>query len=155
MALTTSGCGVLFPSGGGGGAEPVPPATRTGCLATAPAHVAPGGYYVNGNTICTADGQPHLFHGVDRPSLEWSPDGDHLSAADFQLMSTWKANVVRVALNQDFWLSGSPYYDADYAARVDSAIGWAEDAGMDVILDLHWSDAGTLGSCNPATGASR
>jgi endoglucanase len=126
----------------------------TGCDATE-RHIAPGGYYTNGNTICTADGHSHLFHGVDRPSLEWQSGGDNLTAADFQLMASWKANVVRVALNQDFWLSGSKYYDAKYAGRVDSVIGFAEDAGLDVILDLHWSDKGTLGSCKPADGCQQ
>jgi len=117
--------------------------------------VPPGGYYVNGNTVCTAAGVAHLFHGVDRPSLEWSPLGQNLSAADFALMGAWKANVVRIALNQDFWLAGSPYTDAGYPARVDSAINWAEKAGMDVILDLHWSDSGVLGSCDPGNGCQQ
>jgi hypothetical protein len=130
------------------------PTALTGCDA-AERHIAPGGYYTSGNTICTADGKSHLFHGVDRPSLEWQPGGDHLSAADFQLMASWKANVVRIALNQDFWISGSKYYDPNYATRVDSAIGWAEDAGMDVIVDLHWSDQGTLGSCKPGDGCQQ
>ena len=81
----TSACG----SGKSGDARPdagtPPPGTfqLTGC-ASAPAHpAAPGGYYVNGNTICTADGRAHLFHGVDRPSLEWSSGGENLSPPTF------------------------------------------------------------------------
>ena len=127
----------------------------TGCPAVPTAPVAPGGYYVNGNTICTADGRPHLLHGVDRPSLEWSSTGEHLSAADFQLMATWNANVVRVALNQDYWLAASPIHDAGYVALVDQVIAWAEEAGLDVILDLHWSDAGVLGGCPPSKGCQQ
>jgi hypothetical protein len=118
----------------------------TGC-AVAPTHVAPGGYYVSGNTICTADGRAHMLHGVDRPSLEWSSGGESLSLADFKLMASWNANVVRIALNQDFWIAASPIFDPNYAGMVDAAIGWAETEGMDVILDLHWSDAGVLGGC--------
>jgi hypothetical protein len=148
LAFTVVGCSSLFPTGGGGGPDTTPPAP-TGCAAATTKHVAPGGYYVAGNTVCTSVGQPHLFHGVDRPSLEWSPTGQNISAADFQLMATgWNANVVRIALNQDFWLADSPYANAGYPALVDSAVKWAEQAGMDVILDLHWSDAGTLGGCN-------
>jgi hypothetical protein len=151
-AASVTGCSVFFPgsnepSGGGSGQV-----TPTGCGTGPTQPVAPGGYYVNGNSVCTADGHTHLFHGVDRPSLEWSPSGVMLSAADFQLMATWKANAVRIALNQDFWLSGSPYYNAGYAARIDNAVAWAEQAGMDPILDLHWSDAGTLGGCDPTGG---
>jgi len=110
--------------------------------------VPPGGYYVNGNTVCTADGRVHQFYGVDRPSLEWSTVGDGLLASDFRRMASWKANVVRIALNQDFWIAASPLHDPSYASLVDSAVTWAESAGMDVILDLHWSDAGVLGSCS-------
>lgn len=136
---------------GAGGAAGAPssavPAPRTGCQASAPPLVAPGGYYVNGNTICAADGRAHQFRGVDRPSLEWSSTGEHLSAADFELMASWNANVVRLALNQDFWLADSPIHDPGYPALVDTAIAWAESAGMDVILDLHWSDGGVLGAC--------
>jgi endoglucanase len=155
LIALTSGCGVLFPDGGGGSAKPIEEGVVTGCLSSPPKTIAPGGYYVNGNTICTADGHPHLFHGVDRPSMEWTSTGDNLSAADFELMASWKANVVRIALNQDFWLSASPYHDDTYVARVDNVITWAEQAGMDVILDLHWSDAGVLGSCNPANGCQQ
>ena len=127
----------------------------TGCPPS-PAHpVAPGGYYVNGNTLCTESGRAHLLHGVDRPSLEWDPAGDGLDASDFQLMASWNANVVRVALNQDFWLSASPQYDAGYAPLVDKVVGWAEAAGLDVILDLHWSDAGVLGSCTGEKGCQQ
>jgi len=138
------GCSELFPSSGPGPA-PVPATiTPTGCTAATSIHTAPGGYYVNGNTICTADGHAHLFHGVDRPSLEWSSTGENLSAADFALMASWKANVVRIALNQDFWIAASPLFDANYASLLDTTIAWAEAAGMDVILDLHWSAPGDL-----------
>lgn len=134
-----------------GDAGSPPDSQPSGCeVASRPAS-APDGYFVNGNTICTADGQPHLFHGVDRPSLEYSPSGEHLSERDFRLMASWGANVVRLALNQDFWLAASPQFDAGYASLVDTAVGWAEAAGLDVILDLHWSDAGVLGGCKTST----
>jgi aryl-phospho-beta-D-glucosidase BglC (GH1 family) len=51
-------------------------------------------------------------------------------------------------MNQDFWLSGSSNFNANYATLIDNEVKWAEQAGMDVILDLHWSDAGKLGSCS-------
>ena len=143
LGLTVSGCSTLFPSD----STNTGPTTSTGCMTTSPKHFAPGGYYVNGNTVCTPGGAAHQFHGVDRPSLEWSPTGQQLSPSDFGLMAGWKANVVRIALNQDFWLAGSPIADPNYPATVDAAVQWAEQAGMDVILDLHWSDAGVLGSC--------
>lgn len=105
-------------------------------------------YKVVGNKIIDNDGNgvEHLFHGVARPSLEWSPTGEFTSFADYQRMHSWGANVVRIALNQSFWLSSSPHYNPNYKATIDQNIIWAESAGMDVILDLHWSDAG-----NPQT----
>lgn len=136
------------------GVAPIPPDAGstvpshvTACATTTKLPVAPGGYYVNGNTVCTSDGRAHLFHGVDRPSLEWSSGGENLTGADFKLMASWNANVVRVALNQDFWIAASPQFDPNYAGMVDSVVAWAETEGLDVILDLHWSDAGVLGSC--------
>ncbi len=105
--------------------------------------MVPNGYYVVGSTVCTAAGTPHLFHGVDRPSLEFSSSGDHISDADFQVMASWNANVVRIALNQDYWLPNVPnLYDPNYQATVKGTVESAEKAGLDVILDLHWSDRG-------------
>jgi endoglucanase len=134
---------------------PAPPPPPPSCPATPSAPVAPGGYYVAGNAVCTMDGRAHTIHGVDRPSLEWMSTGDHISLPDFQLMATWKANAVRIALNQDFWLPGSPLFDPSYIDTVDNAVAWAEMAGMDVILDLHWSDQGVLGSCPPSAGCQQ
>ncbi len=132
----------------GSGGDGAPTTTTDGEAPPAPiggnssdAH-APGGYYVNGPTIFTAAGVPHLFHGVDRPSLEWNRNGEQLSPDDYKLMVTWKANVARISLNQGFWLASSKVYSAGYAAVVDQNVRWAHEAGMDVILDLHWSDRG-------------
>lgn len=122
--------------GAGGGGGMAPP-------------TAPNGYYVAGKAIYDGNGAPHAFHGAARPSLEWSTTGDHISAQDFTLMASWKANVVRIALNQDFWLSGAAKHDPGYPATVDQAIGWAHQAALDVILDLHWSDKGDLSNQNP------
>jgi endoglucanase len=131
-----------------GAADGSPPGhVPTGCAAAPPDSVAAGGYYVNGNSVCTAGGRVHQFHGVDRPSLEWSAAGEGLLASDFRKMASWNPNVVRIGLNQDFWIAASPLYDPNYVPLVDNAVTWAESAGMDVILDLHWSDAGVLGGC--------
>jgi endoglucanase len=158
-------CGPLGASGGGGeaidsgsgapaatGQTPrdsgassnSPSASATDSDAATPASDAAAGrtYTVSGATIYDAAHQPHWFHGVDRPSLEWSSTGEQLSPADYMNMAAWKANVVRIALNQDFWLSDSPAYDAAYPPLIDSQVQWAEAAGLDVIVDLHWSDKG-------------
>jgi len=105
---------------------------------------AKGPYKVVGNKVIDGDGKDYKFFGVDRPSLEWGPNGDHISQSDFQLMRSWGANVVRIALNQDYWLKGSRNYSASYNQTVYNAVQWAHQSGLDVILDLHWSDKGNL-----------
>jgi hypothetical protein len=96
-----------------------------------------GGYSVHYNQILDVNGNPHQFRGVSRPSLEWNSSGENLSEADFQRMAEWGANVVRVPLNQVSWLASE-----QYRVNVDGVAAWALAAGLDVILDLHWSDAG-------------
>jgi endoglucanase len=98
------------------------------------------GYHVVNNQVLDKNGAVHYFHGVARPSLEWSAGGENISRADFARMVEWKANVARIALNQDFWLFGSS--PKTYQATVVQAVEWAKQAGLDVILDLHWSDCG-------------
>ena len=64
------------------------------------------------------------------------------------VMAAWGANVVRISLNQDFWLkadangNANPTYDSSYEATVDQQVQWAKMYKLDVILDLHWSDKG-------------
>lgn len=130
-------------------------AAPAGCSVDTTPPTAPDGYYVHKNTICAQTGEAHVFRGLARPSLEWSPAGDHLSERDFRLMASWGANVVRVPLNQAYWLEDSPQFAAGYADLVDDAVSWAKAAGMDVILDLHWSDAGTVGGCTSPSGCQQ
>jgi endoglucanase len=146
-----TGKGGAAGAGGGGGSggsmstdagQDAPPSAPDTGGTTPP--IAPGGYYVQGNTIYDAKGQPHLFHGLDRPSLEWNWSGDHLSADDYRLMKSWRANVVRLSLNQGFWLSGSSVYAPGYERVVEQNVAAIEAEGMDVILDLHWSDRGNF-----------
>ncbi|MEI9941674.1 MAG: glycoside hydrolase family 5 protein [Pseudomonadota bacterium] len=148
--LAIAGCDAGSSSGPIGGVDATPQGLK-GCTvdASISSRVAPGGYYTNGASVCTASGSPHLFHGVDRPSLEWDAAGEWnnqggIPRSDFDAMAAWHANVVRIALNQDFWLSGAALYNPNYQATVDRAVKAAEAAGLDVILDLHWSDRGDL-----------
>jgi endoglucanase len=118
------------------------------------------GYTVVGNSIENASGQKVLLHGVDRPSLEWSCTGQAVTggasgipASDFTTMRNgWNANAVRIALNQDEWLPGATQYCSDYQSTVEAAVSAARAAGLIVILDLHWSDPGTLAYAHPTNG---
>jgi endoglucanase len=157
-STTGSGGGGLAgtPTTGTGGAAPIADASDSldaaAACATPPAGVkaAPCGYYVDGNKVRSADGSVHLFHGVARPSLEWSSSGDHLSAADADLMKTWKVNTIRLSLNQGFWLPGTSNYVATYQAGIAQYVSIYERRGFDIILDLHWNSSPPAGST--ATG---
>jgi len=104
-------------------------------------------------------GAAHIFRGVNEPSMEWNC-GNNPSQVDYQIISqVWKGNVVRLPLNQDCWISDSsnPSYDSTYASTVDQQIQYAEQYGMDIILDLHWSDKGSFSvgaACLTATGGT-
>jgi endoglucanase len=135
-------------SGGASGAGGAP--TASDCAASTGLNWEPttvGGYHVEGNAILNANDDPHLFRGVARPSFEWFPLGEESSPADYQLMREWGANVVRIAVNQAFWLRDSVTWNIEVSAEtyrdvIALNVRWAQAAGLDVILDLHWSDRG-------------
>ncbi len=107
--------------------------------------VAAHGYTTVGNAIFDSTGARRVFHGLNRPSLEWRSDGEQFSPADFALIhDVWKSDLVRIPLNQDFWLKGAAQYDSTYAATVDRVVHQALAAGLHVLLDLHWNDRGDL-----------
>ena len=98
-----------------------------------------------GAKVMDKNGHQHLFRGLDRPSLEFSCSGD-IQNDEYQVMQLeWNANVVRLALNQDCWLndSSNTVYSPNYATIVDDQVQGAISAGLDIILDLHWSDQGS------------
>lgn len=103
------------------------------------------GYRVEGNRIIDSAGNTHLFRGINRPSLEWSATGENLSVDDFRRMRDWNANVVRLPMNQKYWRDDT----SGYRQRISQTISTIESLGMDVILDLHWSDKGDS-AANPA-----
>jgi hypothetical protein len=101
--------------------------------------IAPGGYYTQGNQIFDASGNVHRFKGLARPTFEFDASGQGFSREDVKRMRATGANVVRYALNEGFWLSTHPSFNPNYQAYIDRAVQWTLQAGMDVIIDLHWS----------------
>jgi endoglucanase len=121
-----------------GGASIFSPPLALPSVASAPRKNAKGeliAYSVKGNTIVDQDGSTVTLKGVARPSLEWSPTGQSLSPIDVQNMKSFGANIVRLSLNQTFWLDTTDY--PDYQTIVDQMIAFAFQSEMDVILDLH------------------
>jgi endoglucanase len=99
---------------------------------------APNGYYVKDSKIFKFDNSSKFFRGIDRPSLEWDSKGNNLSLSDYQKIRSWNSNVIRLAVNQLFWRNDTN----GYKARLQENINWILSTGMDVIIDLHWSDKG-------------
>jgi endoglucanase len=133
---SSSGAGSSSSSGGSAGSS-----SSSGGTGTTAA-----GYTVTGPFVFDATGAKHVFRGVARPSLEWSATGDNLQQSDYDTMKAWGANVVRLSLNQDFWIvdPSNPHAVSYYADFVDSQVQAAEADSIDVILDLHWSDGGSF-----------
>ena len=107
---------------------------------------APGGYSVIGNQIIDPSTcRAVRFHGVTRPSLEWTPGGDERFAQiaqDWTNIKAWGANIVRLPVSQVFWLPGLRQYDPSYKPRVVDAVKKARALGFAVVIDLHASDRG-------------
>jgi hypothetical protein len=97
--------------------------------------------------------QPILLRGINRSGLEYTtptasgflqPAG--LTEADMQQMITnWRANVIRLPFNQDWALHGTGDHAAeDYLSGIDQVVAWASALRAYTILDLQWLDAVTM-----------
>jgi hypothetical protein len=129
---------------------PKPSASAIPKAAQAPDNL-PASYRVEGNVIKDSNGDIYVPHGVARDTTQWNCYGEQISggsgvpASDFvKMRQDWKANIVRIALNQDLWLSGATKHCPDYRATIADIIVNAHAQDMRVILDLHWSDRGNL-----------
>ena len=59
-------------------------------------------------------------------------------------MKNWGGNAVRLPLNQCFWLPGLSGYSSSYKSIVATQVTNIKSLGMAVILDLHWSNKGSV-----------
>lgn len=149
-ALSGEGVGFVAGSGSADGRLVANPAAGAG------GRTSGAGLHVVGNRVLDGSGRRVLLHGVNRPSLEWSCTGQRLDgsagipASDFTTMArSWGATTVRLGLSEDKWLSAAEGVHVNtvdtcpgYVAAVARTVTDAEAAGLTVILDLHWSDAG-------------
>ncbi|MCX3059683.1 cellulase family glycosylhydrolase [Streptomyces beihaiensis] len=118
-----------------------PPGTGGG---TAPALKVSGNQLVD-----AATGTAHRILGVNRSGGEFMCvqgygffDGP-VDDASVQAIADWKANAVRIPLNEECWLGldnvKPAYAGANYQAAVKDLVSKVEAHGMTPILDLHWS----------------
>lgn len=135
-----AGCG-SSPAAGTGGPPPptVTPATPT--------------LQVQGNRLVDSAGRPLRLRGVNRSGAEfacaqgWGIFDGPADSASVQAIASWKANVVRVPLNETCWLAingVAPAYSGDnYRRAIAAYVALLNRLGLVVILDLHWTAAGT------------
>src|SRR5437016_9774396 len=113
------------------------------------ASAAAGDYSVSGNHVLDPNGNVYNIHGVARSGYETSPTGDgHFTQTDFNNIAAWHANTVRIAFNESYLLSDSACFDPNYLGRLDAALTAANNAGLNVIFDLHWNTANTTACAN-------
>jgi hypothetical protein len=119
----------------------------------------PLGVSVSGNGLVDAGGAPLLLHGVNASGLEFVAiegydPGDPWGGMEpiWTAITKWRANAVRLPLNEASWLGlttvdtsgatrkGDP--GGNYRQTVETTVAAANAAGLYVILDLHWGAPG-------------
>src|SRR2546423_4475446 len=108
---------------------------------------------VQGNRLVDTAGRPVRLRGVNRSGAEYACaqgrgifDGPSDSAS-VHAIASWRANVVRLPLNETCWLGingvAAAYAGANYQRAIADYVGTLNRAGLGVILDLHWTPADT------------
>jgi Cellulase (glycosyl hydrolase family 5)/FG-GAP-like repeat len=114
---------------------------------------APLSVHVQGNQLVDGNGNPLRLLGVNRSGAEYDCvygygifDGPVDSTA-ITAIKAWHVNAVRVPLNEDCWLGinlpSNPYVGVAYQNAIVAFVQALNDAGIYVILDLHWNAPGT------------
>jgi len=107
---------------------------------------------VDGDQIVRTDGSPIQLGGVNRAGAEyacaqgWGIFDGPVDKASIKAIGSWHANAVRIPLNEHCWLgiNGVPdqYGGKAYRNAIAGFVHRIERQGMNVILDLHWTNHG-------------
>jgi hypothetical protein len=132
-----------------------------GAIQTVPARAATLSISVSGNHLVDGGGQAIRLIGADHSGSEFMCiqqgssssrgfglfDGPSASAVG-QGMASWHMNAIRVPLNEDCWLGingvSSQYGGSAYQNAVEQYVSDLHQAGLYVILDLHWNAPGGI-----------
>ena len=130
------------------------------CLAAAPASAQASAPTVRvaGNRLVNGQGHTLRLLGVNRSGSEyaciqgWGIFEGPVGARAIAAIRRWKANAVRVPLNEDCWLGingvDSRYGGWRYRRAIKRFVSRLHEAGLVAVLELHWSAPGRI----PATG---
>jgi len=142
---------------------PAPPPTVTPTPGTTGAGMS---IRVQGNHMVDASGQTVQLRGVNFSAYEfvpiqgWSPSdptgaqGGQPGGPSWAAIASWKANAVRIPLNEASWLgytctdtSGvahNPDPGGNYRSSLATNVDAANAAGLYVVLVLHWAAPGSV-----------
>lgn len=113
--------------------------------------------HVAGSRLVGANGQPLRLLGINRSGPEYacvqdlgasaSPDKGIFAGPTDQraiaAMVAWHINAVRIPLNEDCWLGingvRSRYGGSSYRTAISAYVARLHQAGLAVVLDLHWN----------------
>jgi endoglucanase len=143
-----------------------PPIIPSVTMVPADPSALPPELHVAGNRLETAAGQQVWLQGLCLDSMEWSGKGEHILQSIGVATDTWKANVIRLPVKNNFWFGRGPYQKKGeggmaYRQMVDAAVNEANAKGAYLVLDLHcfgpplpehvdfWKDAAVRYKNNP------
>jgi endoglucanase len=101
---------------------------------------------VSGNRLVDPEGNEVWLQGVAIPGLEIRPEGHGAVHSTQIAIEDWKANVVRLAVKDEYWFGkGKPAKDsagqndggAAYRATIDAAVNMAANRGAYIVIDNH------------------
>jgi hypothetical protein len=121
---------------------------------------APLAVHVAGDTLINGQNKVIRLLGFDASNTESQcvhsghsvAGGNPLNAAEAEDIASWKANAVRVPLNENCWLGlngitingeTTAASAATYQAAIENWVTALNNAGIIAILDLHWAAPGT------------
>ncbi|GAA1917013.1 hypothetical protein GCM10009837_47590 [Streptomyces durmitorensis] len=125
------------------------PSALPTAVAAQAAAAAPPVLHAEGNRLVDADGAAHRLLGVNRSGGEFACvqgygifDGP-VDDASVKAIADWKANTVRIPLNEECWLGTDNidprYAGANYTSAIEELARRVQDHGMTPIVELHWS----------------
>lgn len=108
-----------------------------------------------GNQILQANGAPFVAQGFTLPGLSNSASPAGLTQNTVLQAKAWGANLIRVPLGEQLWLSSSCAYSPDYRAEVENVVNWITSQGMVALLELAFNNPADIdvpagGSCPAA-----
>lgn len=90
---------------------------------------------VAGNQIVSLDGQPVWLQGLSVDSMQWGP-GERVLWTTHVAIDEWKANIIRLAIDDKRWSATDKAGDA-YRKLVDDAAAFCAGRGTYLIIDYH------------------